>query len=140
MIAAYAVARTRDEGVYTEVMSRADIDKVRGISKAKDSGPWVQWFDEMARKTVIRRLAKRLPMSTDIDGLIRRDDELVDEEALTGGSPTQARPPGGNAAVRGALGLAIEDEPEPEPSPQLDIEGAIDGETAASAHQPTGER
>jgi recombination protein RecT len=136
VIAAYAVARTRDDGVYTEVMSRADIDKVRAISKAKDGGPWVEWFDEMARKTVIRRLAKRLPMSTDIDGLIRRDDELVDEEALSGGDRTLARPPGGNAAVRGALGISIEDEPEhepDEPSPQLDIEGAIEGEKSTAA-------
>jgi recombination protein RecT len=74
----YAVAKTKDGGVYREIMTFKDIEKVRGVSKAKDSGPWKDWWDEMAKKTVIRRLAKRLPMSSDLDDLIRRDDDLYD--------------------------------------------------------------
>jgi hypothetical protein len=34
----------------------------------------------MAKKSAIRRLAKRLPMSSDLDDLIRRDDALYDFE------------------------------------------------------------
>jgi recombination protein RecT len=30
----------------------------------------------MAKKTVVRRHSKRLPLSTDIDGMIKEDDEL----------------------------------------------------------------
>lgn len=74
----YAVAKTKDGGVYREIMTFKDIEKVRGVSKTKDSGPWKDWWDEMAKKTVIRRLAKRLPMSSDLDDLIRRDDDLYD--------------------------------------------------------------
>jgi recombination protein RecT len=74
----YAVAKTKDGGIYREVMTVADVEKVRAVSRARNSGPWVEWWNEMARKTVIRRLAKRLPMSTDLDDLIRRDDELYD--------------------------------------------------------------
>jgi recombination protein RecT len=74
----YAIAKTKDGGVYREIMTFADVEKVRGISRAKDNGPWKDWWDEMAKKTVIRRLAKRLPMSSDLDDLIRRDDELYD--------------------------------------------------------------
>jgi recombination protein RecT len=74
----YAVAKTKDGGIYREVMSIRDIEKVRNVSRAKDRGPWVDWWDEMAKKTVIRRLAKRLPMSSDLDDLIRRDDDLYD--------------------------------------------------------------
>lgn len=76
--AVYAIAKTKDGGIYREVMTVAEVEKVRNVSRAKNSGPWVQWWDEMARKTVIRRLSKRLPMSTDLDDLIRRDDELYD--------------------------------------------------------------
>lgn len=78
LIAVYAIAKTKDGGVYTEVMSRGQIEQVRNVSKSKDNGPWVGWYDEMARKSVIRRLSKRLPMSTDIERVIRRDDEFYD--------------------------------------------------------------
>lgn len=74
----YAIAKTKDGGIYREIMTFKEIEKVRGVSRAKDNGPWKDWWDEMAKKTVIRRLAKRLPMSSDLDDLIRRDDDLYD--------------------------------------------------------------
>jgi recombination protein RecT len=76
----YAVAKTKDGGTYREVMTVAEVEKIRQVSKAKNAGPWTQWWGEMARKTVLRRLAKRLPMSTDLDDVIRRDDALYDFE------------------------------------------------------------
>lgn len=76
--AAYAIAKTKDGGIYREVMSIGEIEKVRKVSRAATNGPWVDWWEEMARKTVLRRLSKRLPMSTDLDDLIRRDDDLYD--------------------------------------------------------------
>lgn len=76
----YAVAKTKDGGTYREVMTVTEVEKVRSVSKAKNSGPWTTWWGEMARKTVLRRLAKRLPMSTDLDDVIRRDDALYDFE------------------------------------------------------------
>ncbi len=74
-IAVYAVAKTKDGAIYREVMSVADVDKVRQASRAKDAGPWVQWWDEMAKKTVIRRMAKRLPSSADVDQVLASDNE-----------------------------------------------------------------
>jgi len=74
-IAVYAIARTKDGAIYREVMSVAEVEKVRMTSRAKDSGPWVQWWDEMARKTVIRRIAKRLPSSADVDAVFESDNE-----------------------------------------------------------------
>jgi len=59
-------------------MNVAEIEKVRNISRAKNSSPWQEHWGEMAKKTVIRRLAKRLPMSTDLEEVIRRDDEMFD--------------------------------------------------------------
>jgi len=71
----YAIAKTRDGGVYREIMTVAEIEKVRAVSRAREGGPWSTWWGEMAKKTVLRRLAKRLPMSTDADEVLRREDE-----------------------------------------------------------------
>ena len=60
-LAAYAIAKTKDGATYREVMSLDQIEQVRNVSRASGNGPWVQWWDEMARKTVLRRLMKRLP-------------------------------------------------------------------------------
>lgn len=78
VIAAYSVAVLKGGEKSREVMTRAQLDKVRAASKTPDKGPWVDWFEEMCRKTVARRHSKVLPMSTDLDDLIRRDDELYD--------------------------------------------------------------
>jgi len=101
LIAGYAIAKTKDGGIYIEVMSRGQIEQVRAVSKAKDDGPWVAWYDEMARKTIIRRLSKRLPMSTDIERVIRRDDEMYD---LSRQATTTAR--SGVDAAKALLGLS----------------------------------
>lgn len=77
-VGAYAVAVLADGSRYIEVMSLEDIEKVRSVSKSKDNqyGPWVQWWGEMARKTVFRRLSKWLPMSTDLEEAFARDETL----------------------------------------------------------------
>ena len=86
-IGAYATAVLKDGSQLCEVMTFEQIEKVRNVSRAKGSGPWVQWWDEMARKTVMRRLSKRLPMSTDIEDAVDRaagvdrDAPLVEHDA-----------------------------------------------------------
>ncbi len=94
IIAAYSVATLKSGEKSREVMTKTQIDRVRAASKSKDKGPWVDWYDEMCRKTVARRHSKVLPMSTDLDDVIRRDDDLYDmkgarEEAqiANGGRP-----------------------------------------------------
>lgn len=75
-VAVYAIARTTDGGAYREVMSVAQVEKVRAVSRAsKPDSPWNTWWDEMARKTVIRRLAKYMPSSSDLDQLLAREAE-----------------------------------------------------------------
>lgn len=64
-IAAYAIARLKGGGIEREVMTWQEIQKVRAMGAG--AGPWQSWPDEMARKTVIRRLYKRLPSSTEMD-------------------------------------------------------------------------
>lgn len=81
-IGAYATAVLKDGSRLLEVMSLEEIEKVRAVSRAKESGPWVAWWSEMARKTVMRRLAKRLPMSTDLEEQVfARDETLAPEKS-----------------------------------------------------------
>ncbi len=69
-VAAYAIARLKDGTIVRAFMDKDDIEKVRRSSpqqkKHKDpSGIWQQWTDEMWKKTVIRRLCKRLDLSAE---------------------------------------------------------------------------
>jgi recombination protein RecT len=93
-------------------MRRSEINKVRqasqtgavgrvvagGPNKGKPiepKGPWVDWFGEMARKTVLRRHSKVLPMSGDLIDTFERDDA---EEARARGAVAGAA--GGKACRR----------------------------------------
>lgn len=80
VIAAYSICTLKSGEKTREVMSIRAIEKIHARSKAGKSGPWVTDFEEMCRKTVARRHSKVIPMSSDLDDLIRRDDELYDHE------------------------------------------------------------
>ena len=79
----YAVAKLVGGGVQFEVMSRPEIEKVRSQSKAGKSGPWVTHWDEMAKKTVIRRLFKMLPVSIEATRAVEVDEKSDRGEAVT---------------------------------------------------------
>lgn len=128
-IAAYSVAVLKSGERSREVMSVGEIEKVRKVSRASGSGPWVQWWEEMARKTVARRHAKVLPMSSDLDDIIRRDDEMY-----AFGRPAQGGDPRMFAPVENPLVDQIEHHPAPDdeaaapgavedPAPEADREG-----------------
>lgn len=100
----YAVARLKDGGVQFEVMSRKQIEAVRASSKAGTNGPWVTHFEEMAKKTVIRRLFKYLPVSVEMQTAVTLDERAEagidqhNEFVLNGDyqiieEPTETEPP-----------------------------------------------
>ena len=72
-----------------EVMSRSQVEairaqvwKMRGITSAEgDYTPWATGFDEMGRKTVLRRLLKPIPMPEEINDTLNKMD--ADEFAAT---------------------------------------------------------
>jgi recombination protein RecT len=85
---AYAVLHLRD-GVEFEVMTRAEIERVRARSRAAQDGPWVTDFAEMAKKTVLRRLLKTAPMSVEYHTAMAVDERprvRLDPDALDLGS------------------------------------------------------
>lgn len=71
----YAVCQFQDGTKKYEVMSKGEVDAVRERSRAKNSGPWVTDYDEMAKKTVFRRLSKWLPVTPELQEAIARDEE-----------------------------------------------------------------
>lgn len=78
MLGAYAVVKYKDGEIDFEYMSVKQIDGIKARSKTSSFGPWVTDYEEMARKTVLRRLSKRLPMSADLTNVIQRVDEFYD--------------------------------------------------------------
>lgn len=91
VIGFYAVAKLRDGGHSFEFMSLRQIEAIREASQSayKDEwadgrktgrripkdGPWWQHFVEMGRKTVIRRLAKYLPLSIEFQTAVALDNQ-----------------------------------------------------------------
>lgn len=71
--AAYAIAHLVGGGVQYEVMTRAQIDGIRAGSRSGSGGPWVSHYDEMARKTVVKRLCKYLPLSVELARAVAAD-------------------------------------------------------------------
>lgn len=92
-VAVYAIARLKDGGSQFVVMWRRQVDAIRKRSKAGVDGPWVTDYDEMAKKTALRRLFKLLPCSIELatavslderaeSGLPQDLDVTIDAEAL----------------------------------------------------------
>lgn len=64
VIGFYAVAKLKDGGHCFEFMSLHQVREIMAATQSKGKyGPWKDHFTEMGRKTVIRRLAKYLPLS-----------------------------------------------------------------------------
>lgn len=77
VVAAYSAVRLRDGSYHYEVMTIDQLEAIRRRSRAQN-GPWATDTEEMYRKTVIRRHAKRLPVSSEIVGITQRVDALYD--------------------------------------------------------------
>jgi len=80
--AVYAVARLKGTVIpQVEVMTRKQVDGIRARSRAKDDGPWSSDYDEMARKTVVRRLVKYLPKSAELARAVAIEDQAESTES-----------------------------------------------------------
>lgn len=78
----YAYAKFKDGGYSFLVMSRKDIETHRDkFSKAKSYGPWLEHFDEMAKKTVLKALMKYMPISVEFAKAIAQDETTKREVA-----------------------------------------------------------
>lgn len=96
VVGAYAVAKLKDGTVEFLSMNRQAIEKRRLASanqrgKAQPDGIWKDWYEEMARKTVVRALCNKLPMSAeDVRRIMAEDD--ANEVQLRDVTPSEPAP------------------------------------------------
>ena len=73
----YAVFRTKDGGYGFDVMSVDDVRAhAKKYSKAYSNGPWQTNFEEMAKKTVLKRVLKYAPLKTDFVRGLSADETI----------------------------------------------------------------
>ena len=73
----YAMFRTKDGGFGFQVMSYDDcIAHARKYSKSYSSGPWQSNFDEMAKKTVLKKALKYAPLKSDFARAVSADETV----------------------------------------------------------------
>lgn len=97
----YAVATFANGYEEFVVLGKAEVERHRARSRAKDSGPWVTDYVAMAMKTAVRALCKFLPMSVDLQTALQHEitvdsDDIIESANLAAAStlePTQGRQP-----------------------------------------------
>ena len=83
VVGGYCTVKTQQGDYLTDEMSLAEIKQVENTSKAKN-GPWKNWWEEMARKTIVKRAAKYWPRVERVDNAIHHlnDDEGIEMEPV----------------------------------------------------------
>ena len=107
-------------------MSRIEVLKIKNTSQSarKGYGPWVDWEEEMWRKTVLKRAMKYVPQSEDMMRALDLDDEDSDPQIS---KPQEGRAVSGRGvdALRSAVGVKQEAEVvDTTPAPDVDAEEA----------------
>lgn len=69
VVGGYCTVKTAQGDYLTEEMSLAEVKQVEASSKAKN-GPWQKWWNEMARKTIVKRASKYWPRCERLDNAI----------------------------------------------------------------------
>ena len=88
----YCVATLPGGIKHLEVMNRREIEKRRQVSAAKDKGPWVDHYGEMAKKTVVLYASKWLPKSVELQRAVDADWTVAPEPAQVAAPEPVAEP------------------------------------------------
>lgn len=114
----YAVAKLKDGGTQLEFMPASDVNAIRDGSQGYRTAvrfakpgqslntPWATNYEEMGRKTVIRRLCKYLPMSIELANAAALDERADRNETQGLGAVIDG------AVIDGELTIAPPDEDE----------------------------
>ena len=78
VIGGYCTVKTVDGDYLTEEMNLSDIKQVQNASKAKNR-PWQKYWNEMARKTIVKRASKYWPKVERLDAAIHNLNTDVGE-------------------------------------------------------------
>lgn len=125
VIGFYAVAKLKDGEHCFEFMSRLQVERIQSAADSKNKFPskvWKEHFTEMGRKTVIRRLAKYLPLSIEFQTAAALDGmaEAGKDQGLDA-----------NTIIDGEFAVVPEDMPTAPP----DEDGVIDAPAQAAPVQ-----
>lgn len=88
VVGVYAVAKLPNGEFEHEILTLEDLAAIRKKSRSK-GGPWTEFFGEMAKKSAIRRLAKRLSLPDDVRAVVERDDQLYDLDLRADSTPAR---------------------------------------------------
>lgn len=132
-IMVYAVAELSNGKKYVDWMTQAEIEVSRKQSRAKDAMAWTSFWTEMARKTILRRLMKRLPLETLAENALRIESEA---EQRASGEISVSMPPEAPARdrLRARLGRPVS-----APLGLGDGAAAPTGDSSATKDAPEGE-
>jgi len=137
----YAIAWPEDGGrPLFEVMSREQVDHIKAKAKASKNGPWQTDYAEMARKTVVKRLGKNLPLDPTAERAIEYDNRAdvepvtwanVEPDTKTSAPVVPASAEDLNALLTDGNGEVDEDEDEAGADEAEHVEGASEAEAPA---------
>ena len=103
LIGAYAVVELKDGSIQADYMTVDEVEKIRQMSKAPNSLMWKDHWGEGAKKTVLKRLCKLVPMSYDLwNRAIKMDNEGFDpiQSTVTATEPSEPGLQGDSLARR----------------------------------------
>lgn len=84
----YAIANFKDGGYQFVIMTVPQIEEIRKKSKSANKGPWVDFWEEMAKKSALKNLLKYCPSSTQLltamekDNAIETGEEIIDVDSI----------------------------------------------------------
>lgn len=129
----WALAKLKGGGEQFMVLTVQDVKKIQSQSKASQNGPWITHWDEMAKKSALRKLCKYLPISDDEMRLVELgaqeeaglpqnfDDNVIDIPASEPESPEEKPQPKASPAPA-AKPAAPAPAKAPAPAPKVDEE------------------
>lgn len=127
----YAVCIQTNGGIDFEVMTADQVDahaKKYSDSLKSEYSPWNTAWAEMAKKTVIRKLAKRVPLSAEFAKALTVDEAAQNDTPIMIGAPEE--PPAGRTKIKSEL-------PPDEPTTDDHGEIAEDESTEEKKQPPT---
>lgn len=107
IVGAFAYVRYKDGGMIVDSMSLEELENTRKHSRAKDSMAWQDFTAEMFRKTVIRRVCKRVEIQFETP----EQRKLYDDDLAIATSPKE-QAEAEIAAGENAEEIIIEDVPQ----------------------------
>ena len=120
----YAVFRTKDGGYGYEVMSIDDVrTHAKKYSKAYGNGPWQTNFEEMAKKTVLKKALKYAPLKTEFVRGLSADETIksdISEDMFSVPDETVIEADG--YEVDGATGEVLENRTDSEEAKEMEKE------------------